>query len=95
MNEFLVSVANKILKNADTGGRMAVVNPSKHKVETLAGKDQWHTQNNKITCEYCQGTTPDDTRGNCVACGAPRQQPAKTTYHSTGSSVFGYLSRWE
>jgi len=23
-------------------------------------------------CDYCGGITPDDMRGNCAACGAPR-----------------------
>jgi len=25
------------------------------------------------TCSYCHGTTRDDGRGHCIACGAPRK----------------------
>lgn len=28
---------------------------------------------NKKNCEYCKGITYDDTRGHCIACGAPRK----------------------
>jgi ribosomal protein L37E len=27
---------------------------------------------NKVQCDYCNGVTYDDERGNCIACGAPR-----------------------
>jgi len=78
VNKDYLKVVNFILGKTERE-KMAVVNPSKqisalNDVVTLAEIDQWHTQNNKTTCEYCQGTTPDDSRGNCVACGAPREQ---------------------
>jgi len=40
--------------------------------------DVWHIpsvkvcQTEKHRCSYCQSNSPDDMRGNCNACGAPR-----------------------
>jgi len=28
----------------------------------------------KKGCDYCKGSTHDDARGNCCACGAPRRE---------------------
>jgi|SRR5262245_11570380 len=33
----------------------------------------------KTTCQYCKGSTLDDVRGNCSACGAPKLQKETTT----------------
>jgi hypothetical protein len=30
------------------------------------------TQPSKKHCDYCKGKTRDDSKGNCIACGAPR-----------------------
>lgn len=32
----------------------------------------------KQACGYCRGITYDDSRGNCVACGAPREDAPAT-----------------
>jgi hypothetical protein len=33
-------------------------------------------------CEYCGGVTPDDKRGMCSACGAPRKHIPQTMFDS-------------
>jgi hypothetical protein len=33
-------------------------------------------------CEYCGGVTPDDNRGMCSACGAPRKHILQTVFDS-------------
>lgn len=33
---------------------------------------RWVVPNDKTKCPYCGSTSPDDMRGNCMACGGPR-----------------------
>ena len=41
----------------------------------------------KYDCLYCQGNTYDDDRGNCCACGAPRNKLEKRVSQSSGFGI--------
>lgn len=65
------------------GGIVALPAGSNFQILEAAGKvPEWKsiaelTQPVKHPCEYCHGITPDDSRGGCCACGAPRKQEKK------------------
>jgi len=44
----------------------------------------------KHLCSYCESTSPDDSRGNCCACGAPRTIKEEKPFYGTymGSPVY-------
>lgn len=47
-----------------------------------------------MRCDYCRSMSPDDARGNCGACGAPRPDIRATepVYYMDGGITFRQLA---
>lgn len=42
----------------------------------------------KHDCEYCHGNTYDDSKGHCMACGAPRQMEHNRNQRVTPTKLY-------